>query len=301
MSDGFTVARIMHKTVQAISRISFAEWKKIVLKVKERTDDNNVVIISAGVGFFGFLAIFPAIMALISIYGFVMDPQQIEDQVSKISSVMPEQTHEILQYRVDNFIKPEGKPLGWGTFFGILLGIWIGNLGTKSLFRGINIAYGTESRRGIIKNNGLTLLFTFGAIILIILSAALIVAFPAIIEKIGLPDHIVSLTSWLRWLVMGVVLVGSISLIYYFGPKRSRPGFMWCIPGAVLASSLWLLASWAFSFYIRNFWNLGEIYGSISAVIFLMLWLFISTFIVLLGAELNYEIERQAMQESGQK
>ena len=247
--------------------------------------------------FFGFLAIFPAIMALISIYGVVMDPQQIEQQVSKISSMMPEQTHEILQYRVDNFIKPEEESLGWGTFFGILLGIWIGNLGTKSLFRGINIAYGTESKRGIIKNNGLTLLFTFGAIILIILSAALIVAFPTLIEKIGLPDNIESLIGWLRWLVMGIVLVGSIGLIYNFGPKRRRPGFMWVIPGAVFAACLWLLASWSFSFYIRNFWNLGEIYGSISAVVFLLLWLFISTFIVLLGAELNYEIEHLAMRE----
>jgi membrane protein len=288
----------MNKTVQSISKISFSEWKSILIKVKERISENNVVIISAGVGFFGFLAIFPAIMALISIYGFVMDPQQIEEQVSKISSMIPEQTHKILQYRVDNFIKPEGESLGLHTFLGILLGIWIGNLGTKSLFRGINIAYETESKRGIIKNNGITLLFTFGAIILIILSAALIVAFPAIIGKIGLPDTIEVLITWLRWLVMGIILVGSISLIYFFGPKRSRSGFMWVIPGAVLATSLWLMASWAFSFYIRNFWNLSEIYGSISAVVFLMLWLFISTFIILLGAEFNYGIEQHLREES---
>ena len=281
----------MHKTAPSISKLSFSEWKSILLKVKGRIGENNVVIVAAGVGFFGFLAIFPAMMALISIYGFLIDPKEIEEQVSNISSMMPEQTHEILQYRVDNFIKPEGESLGWSTFFGILLGIWIGNLGTKSLFRGINIAYGTDSKRGIIKNNGLTLLFTFGAIILIILSAALIVAFPALIEKIGLPDKISSLISWMRWLVMGIVLVGSIGLIYNFGPKRKRPGFKWVLPGAVIATFLWLIASWTFSFYLRNFWNLSEIYGSISTVIFLMLWLFISTFIILLGAEINYEIE----------
>ena len=281
----------MHKTAPSISKLSLSEWKSILLKVKRRIGENNVVIVAAGVGFFGFLAIFPAMMALISIYGFLIDPKEIEEQVSNISSMMPEQTHEILQYRVDNFIKPEGESLGWSTFFGILLGIWIGNLGTKSLFRGINIAYGTDIKRGIIKNNGLTLLFTFGAIILIILSAALIVAFPALIEKIGLPDKISSLISWMRWLVMGIVLVGSIGLIYNFGPKRKRPGFKWVLPGAVIATFLWLLASWTFSFYLRNFWNLNEIYGSISTVIFLMLWLFISTFIILLGAEINYEIE----------
>ncbi|WP_162418960.1 YihY/virulence factor BrkB family protein [Cyclobacterium roseum] len=286
----------MDKKVQSIFELSFSEWKAILLKVKDQIGENNVVIVSAGVGFFGFLAIFPAIMALISIYGFVMDPQEIEEQVSKISSMLPVQTHEILQYRVDQFIKSTGESLGWGTVFAILLGIWIGNIGTKSLFRGINIAYETKSHRGILKHNGLTLLFTFGAIILIILSAALIVAFPSIIEQIGLPDNIERLISWLRWLIMGLILVGSIGLIYRFGPERKRPTFHWVIPGAVLATILWLLASWAFSFYIRHFWNLGEIYGSLSAVVFLMLWLFISTFIILLGAELNSEMEHHAME-----
>ncbi|MDN3686795.1 YihY/virulence factor BrkB family protein [Cyclobacterium jeungdonense] len=287
---------IRNKKVQSISELSFSEWKAILLKVKDQIGENNVIIVSAGVGFFGFLAIFPAIMALISIYGFVMDPQEIEEQVSKISSMMPEQTHEILQYRVDQFIQSTGESLGWGTVFAILLGIWIANIGTKSLFRGINIAYEIKSHRGILKHNGLTLLFTFGAIILIILSAALIVAFPSIIEQIGLPDNMERLISWLRWLIMGLILVGSMGLIYRFGPGRKRPTFHWVIPGAVLATILWLLASWAFSFYIRHFWNLGEIYGSLSAVVFLMLWLFISTFIILLGAELNSEIERHAME-----
>ncbi len=286
----------MDKKVQSIFELSFSEWKAILLKVKDQIGENNVIIVSAGVGFFGFLAIFPAIMALISIYGFVMDPQEIEEQVSKISSMLPEQTHEILQYRVDQFIKSTGESLGWGTVFAILLGIWIANIGTKSLFRGINIAYETKSHRGILKHNGLTLLFTFGAIILIILSAALIVAFPSIIEQIGLPDNMERLISWLRWLIMGLILVGSIGLIYRFGPGRKRPKFHRVIPGAVLATLLWLLASWAFSFYIRHFWNLGEIYGSLSAVVFLMLWLFISTFIILLGAELNSEMEHHAME-----
>ncbi|MBN3581938.1 YihY/virulence factor BrkB family protein [Algoriphagus aestuarii] len=288
---------MMHKHVQSISTLSFSDWKNILIEVKKRIGENNVVIVSAGVAFFGFLAIFPAIMALISIYGFVMDPQQIEEQVSEITSIMPEQTLDIIQNRVDQFIKSKGESIGWGTIIGILLGVWIGNLGTKSLFRGINIAYDTENKRGIIKNNGLTLLFTFGAIILIILSASMIVAFPAIIEKTGLTEQTVSLFSWLRWLVMGAVLVGSIGLIYNFAPKRNQPGFKWVIPGAFFATCLWLLASSAFSFYIRHFWNLNEIYGSISAVVFLMLWLFISTFIILIGAEFNFAIENHLMGE----
>lgn len=146
---------IRNKKGQSISKLSFSEWKAILLKVKDQIGENNVVIVSAGVGFFGFLAIFPAIMALISIYGFVMGPQEIEEQVSNISSMMPEQTHEILQYRVDQFIQSTGESLGWGTVFAILLGIWIANIGTKSLFRGINIAYDTKSHRGSSNTMGL--------------------------------------------------------------------------------------------------------------------------------------------------
>ncbi|MEX2565046.1 MAG: YihY/virulence factor BrkB family protein [Cyclobacteriaceae bacterium] len=288
---------IDNKKVGSPYEISFSGWKAVLVKVKDQIGENNVIIVSAGVGFFGFLAIFPAIMALISIYGLVMDPQQIEEQLTNISSMMPEQTYKILQQRADNFINSSGGALGWGTAFGILFGIWIANVGTKSLFKGIDIAYKTRSYRGILKHNGLTLLFTFGAIILIILSAGLIVAFPAIVEKIGLPDNIENLISWLRWPIMGLILVGSISLIYNFAPGRMRPKFKWVIPGALLASILWLLASWAFSIYIRNFWNLGEIYGSISAVVILMLWLFLTSFIILLGAELNAELENHAFKE----
>ncbi|MEX2513647.1 MAG: YihY/virulence factor BrkB family protein [Cyclobacteriaceae bacterium] len=280
--------------VRSPSEISLSEWKALLLKVKDQIAENNVIIVAAGVAFFGFLAIFPAIMALISIYGLVMDPQQIEEQLITISSMMPDQTYEILQKRIDKFIKTSGDALGWGTAFGILFGIWIANIGTKSLFKGVDIAYETKRSRGFLKHNGLTLLFTFGAIILIILSVALIVAFPAIVEKIGLPDNIENLISWLRWLVMGLILVASISLIYAFAPRRKRPKFKWLIPGALLASILWLLASWAFSFYIRNFGNYGEIYGSISAVVILMLWLYLSSFIILLGAELNAEVENHA-------
>jgi membrane protein len=283
--------------IQSPTEISFSGWKTILVDVKDQIAENNVVIVSAGVGFFGFLAIFPAIMALISIYGLAMDPRQIEEQLTKISSVVPEQTYEILKQRVENFINTSGGTLGWGTAFGILFGIWSANKGTKSLFTGVDIAYETKSNRGFLKQNGLTLLFTFGAIILIILSVALIVAFPAIVNKISLPGNIESLVSWLRWLIMALILVSCISLVYAFAPERKRPKFKWVIPGSLLATVLWLIASWGFSYYISNFGNFGEIYGSIAAVVILMLWLYLSSFIILLGAELNAELENYANQD----
>lgn len=288
--------KIQHhgKKVQTPTEISLSGWKDVLVKVKDKIPENNVVIVSAGVAFFGFLSIFPAIMALISIYGLAMDPQQIEEQLTRLSSMMPEETYKVLQQRVNKFIDNAGGSLGWGTAFGILFGIWSANKGTKSLFKGVDIAYETNSNRGFIKQNALTLLFTFGAIILVILSAALIVAFPAIMQSLDLPGNIQNLIGLLRWLVMGLILVGSISLVYGFAPERKRPKFKWVISGALLSTILWLLASWAFSFYIRNFSNFGEVYGSLSAIVILMLWLLLSSFIILLGAELNAELEHHA-------
>ncbi len=285
------------KKLQSPTEISFSGWKDVMVKVKDKIGENHVMIVSAGVAFFGFLSIFPAIMALISIYGLAMDPQQVEEQLTRVSSMMPKQTYEVLRQQVEKFVNNSGGSLGWGTAFGILFGIWSANKGTKSLFKGVDIAYETKSNRGVLKQNALTLLFTFGAIILVILSAALIVAFPAIIESIDIPGNMQNLIDWLRWLVMGLILVGSISLVYGFAPEKKRPKFKWVISGALLSAILWLLASWAFSFYIRNFSNFGEIYGSLSAIVILMLWLYLSSFIILLGAELNAELEHHAKME----
>lgn len=272
--------------------ISLSGWKAILTNVKDQIGKNNVIIVSAGVGFFGFLAIFPGIMALVSIFGLTMDPQLIDDQLSKISSMVPEEVYGIIEKRVENFINTTGNTLGWGTAFGILFGIWSANKGTKSLFTGVDIAYRSKSKRGLIKQNALTLLFTFGAIILLIISVVLIVAFPAIVDKIGLSTIMQNILSWMRWLIMALISVFCISLIYIFAPVRPRQRVKWVLTGASVATLLWLLASWGFSYFISNFGNYGEIYGSLSAVVVLMLWLYLSSLIILLGAELNSEIEK---------
>lgn len=281
-----------YKHPKSPTKISASGWKTIVLKVKDQIGEDNVAIVSAGVAFYGFLAIFPAIMALISIYGLAMDPQQIESQISQLSSMMPEQAFSIIQNQIDKFTSTSGKTLGWGTAIGILFSIWSANKGIKSLFTGVDIAYNTESTRGFFKQNGLTLLFTFGAIILVILSMALIVAFPAFVDQIGLPSQIASLISWLRWVVLAIIVVFFLCLVYMYAPARPRPEFRWVLLGAALATFLWLIASWGFSYYVSNFGSYGEIYGSISAVVVLMLWLFLTSFIILMGAEVNAVTER---------
>ena len=283
-----------HTDPKSPTKISGSGWKSILMEVKDQIGKDNVAIVSAGVAFYAFLAVFPAIMALISIYGLAMDPQQIESQISKLSSMMPEQAFSLVETQIEKFTSTSGGTLGWGTALGILFSLWSANKGIKSLFTGVDIAYNTENTRGFFRQNALTLTFTLGAIILVIISMTLIVVFPALVDLIGLPSQIESLISWLRWIILALIVVFFFCLVYKFAPARPRPRFRWVLLGACFATLVWLIASWGFSYYVSNFGSYGQIYGSISAVVILMLWLLLTSLIILVGAEINSVSEQYA-------
>lgn len=285
-----------HKTknIQSLKKIKGSGWKNILINVKDRIGEHNLTIVAAGVAFFSFLAIFPALVTILSIYGLAVDPQQAEQQISQLSSMMPKEAFSIIKERIENLVSTSGGTLGWGTIIGILVSLWSANAGTKSLFTGIEIAYNNKNNRGLIKQNALTLLFTLCAILTLLLSLTLIVVFPAIVNMIGLPENIETLTSWLRWPLLAAIVIFVISMMYKFAPDRNAPKLKWVVLGAAVSTFLWLVISWGFSFYVSNFGNYGEMYGSISAVVILMLWLFLTSFIILLGAELNSQTEHHA-------
>ena len=285
---------INYKTFDSPKDFDASGWKKILMRVKERIEEDNITIVSAGVAFYAFLAIFPALMAIISIYGLVVSPQQVEQQISNLSGMMPEDAFSIIKERIENLVSTSGSTLSWSLALGILISLWSANTGIKSLFTGLDIAYDTKNNRGFIKQNAISLAFTFGAIITLILSLGLIVVFPAIVETFGLPGNIESIVSWLRWPLLAIIVIGVISLFYRFAPDRKTPEFKWVVVGAALATLLWLLASLGFSYYVSNFGNYGEMYGAISAVVIMLLWLFITCFIILLGGEVNSASENYA-------
>ncbi len=278
------------KRINSFLKIPFSGWKHILIEVKDEIGADYVGLISAGVAFYAFLAIFPAIMALISIYGLATDPHQIERQLSQISSMMPQEAFQILQRRIETFIQTYSNSLGVSTLIGIGFSIWSANKGTKSLFKGVDIAYDTVNDRGFFRQVLLAFIFTVFGTILLALSMALIVGFPAMVGGLDLPANIEKLIGWLRWPVLAIIVTFFLCLIYQHAPARSRPALKWVLPGAIVSTVLWLLASWGFSFYVSNFASYGEIYGSVSAVVVMLLWLYITSFIVLLGAEINSEI-----------
>lgn len=282
------------KVIGSPKEIGSSGWKKILKRAKERIVEDKIPIVSAGVAFYAFLAIFPSVMALFSIYGLATDAQTAEEQITRLAEIMPEETISIIEGRIDNLMETSTAALGWGTVFSLLVALWSANQGTKSLFTGLNVAYRTDNERSFIKQNALTLLFTLGAFIIIIVSLGFIVIFPILVNTIGLPGTAESLIQWLRWPILAIIVIFALGIIYQYAPARETPEFKWVILGAVVATLGWLIASWGFSIYVNNFAAFGEMYGPLSAVVILMFWLFITSFIILVGGELNRAVEAYA-------
>ncbi|KKL68992.1 hypothetical protein LCGC14_2119440 [marine sediment metagenome] len=272
-------------------------WRDILLRTKDEISNDHVSVVSAGVAFFGLLAIFPAIAAVISIAGLLLDPQTMQDQISQLVALLPQDAGAILEEQATK-VASDDTSAGFGAVLGVLLALYSASKGMKTLMEGMNIAYDEDEKRGFIKLNivalGLTLFLIFGLIMAV---AATVVA-PAIVTALGLPGWIESLITYARWPLLAVFAMFGLAAIYRWGPSREDPEWRWVTWGAVLATIIWIAASIGFSIYVRNFGSYTETYGAIGGVIILLTWLWLSAFIVLFGAELNSEMEHQTHKDT---
>lgn len=251
---------------------------------------------AAGIAFYFFMAIFPAIAAIVSIYGLVMDPAEVEQQISQISGELPEQASNLISDILKGISAESDKALGWSLAIGILLSLWSANKGTSAVFEGVNIAYNEIDERNFLKKYAITLLFTAGGVIAGFLCITFVVGFPAIVDRINLPLSLKTIVQWTRWPLLAAVVMGALSLVYKVAPDRvGNSKFQRTMPGALMATILWLFGSLLFTLYMDNFGSYDKTYGSFAAIIILMLWFYLTGFIILLGAELNSQIERQVV------
>lgn len=280
-------------------QLTWKGWKQIGKRVISELTVDHISIVAAGVAFYFFLALFPTFIAAISIFGLVMEPAQIQQQISELAHILPPQSSQMIADILEDITSKSETTLGWSLVLSVLFSLWSAQQGTKAVFAGINIAYDEIDERGFFKYNGLTLLFTLGGILIGIIGTVLVVVFPAIIQGINLPvNGVESIVQWLRWPVLALILMGILAITYKIAPARRNPEFRWVSWGAVIATILWLAGSILFSFYISNFGNYDKMYGSFAAVIILMLWFFITAYVILLGAEINSEMEHQTRKDT---
>jgi membrane protein len=255
-------------------------------------------MIAAGVAFYGLFAIVPALGATVAIYGLIADPETVQQQLQAAGSVLPEDARSIIDEQLSRVTDSAPTALGIGAALGILLTLWSANKGTKGLIEALNIAYDEREDRNFLVLNLISLALTLGMIIFVIVTLALIAVLPALFGNLGLSATLISLAQRLRWPVLAFIFVLALAVLYRFAPSRERPRWRWVSWGAVASTLLWIAGSAAFSWYASNFATYNETYGSLGAVLILMMWLWLSAFIVLLGAEVNAEMEHQTARDT---
>jgi membrane protein len=273
-------------------------WRDILFRVKDEMARDNLSMIAAGVAFYGLFAIFPALAALVSIYGLIVEPQDAQQQIAQLQGVLPQDARSIVEEQLTRVTSSAQGALSLGVLGGLLLTLWSAGRGTKALIEALNIVYDEDEKRGLIKLNAIALALTLGIVLFVVAALALVAILPPLLAGLGLPEAVQAWARWLRWPILAGAFMTALAVLYRYGPSREEPRWRWVSWGAAAATLLWIAGSVLFSWYVANFDSYNETYGSVGAVAILMMWFWLSALIVLLGAELNAEMEHQTERDT---
>ena len=274
-------------------------WWAIAKRVAANVSGHRLLTEAAAITFYALLALFPALAALVSLYGLFADPATISDQMTALAGVVPDGGMEIITGQVRALTADGGgKKLGVGLVIGLGISLWSANQATKALFDGLNVVYGEEEKRGFLLRTAVTLAFTMGGIVFVLLAMAAVVAVPIVLETVGLSGVADFLLKFLRWPVLLLALAALLACIYRFGPSREKAKWAWVSWGGGFGAVAWVLGSIAFSYYVSHFGSYNKTYGSLGAAVGFLTWIWLSATIVLTGAEVNAEMEHQTARDT---
>jgi membrane protein len=280
------------------SEIPAKGWKDILLRVYANIGDHRILALAAGMTYYSILAIFPALAALVAIYGVFSDPASIAKHFDQISGFVPNGAIDVAREQLTRVTSKGNQTLGLTFAVGLAVSLWSANAAMKSLFDTLNIVYDEKEKRGFLKLNAISLSFTVAAIAFVLLALGSVVIVPVVLNYLHLSHFADLLVRIARWPAMFVCLALALAVVYRFGPSRETPRWRWITWGSAAATILWLCASALFSWYAANFGKFNETYGSLGAVIGFMTWLWISAIVILLGAELDSEMEHQTARDT---
>ncbi|MDX1658838.1 MAG: YihY/virulence factor BrkB family protein [Nitriliruptorales bacterium] len=274
-------------------QMSWAGWKQVLLRVKDEIKDDNVALLAGGVALFALLAVPPAIVAAVTMWGLFSEPTQIVAAVENVSEVLPAGATDFITQQVRSVAEGSESSLGWGLAIGLVAAIWSASSGMKGIMNALTGAYDEIEGRGFLKLRGMALALTFGGMIFALLTIGLIAVLPVVLEEIALVSTIESLLLWGRWPLLALAMMAALGILYHYGPDRSKPRWSWVTPGAVAGTLIWLAASAGFAWYASAFDKFSSTYGTMAGLVVFILWLFLTAFAILIGAELNSELEHQ--------
>jgi membrane protein len=264
----------------------------------QEVSHNNIFLVSGGVTYAMLLALSPGLAALVSIYGLLLDPNQIEKQVAAMSVMLPEQSRQLLADELHQLASASGGALGFAAIFGLLLALWSASRGMSGMITALDIAYEEEEHRSFLRFNALAIALTLCAIVGGFVAIALVVGLPALVQLLNLGAVAKWLLMVVEWPLLIMLVMAGLALMYRYAPDRDEAQWRWVSPGAIVATILWIIASVAFTVYVSNFGSYDKTYGSLGGAIIMLTWLYMSSFIVLFGAVINAQSERQTRKDT---
>jgi membrane protein len=279
-------------------QIPWRGWKDIFWRTYQQVGEDRLLAVAAGVVFYGLLALFPALTALVSLYGLFAKASTINDHLSMAAGILPGGAVDIIREQITRLVSKGDAKLGFGFIVGLGIALWSANAGMKAIMDALNVVYEEKEKRSFIKLNLVSLAFTLAAIAAMLLALGAVVVVPLVLTWIGLGSLTETLFQVLRWPALLVLIIIGLALIYRFAPSRREPRWQWISVGSALAAIAWLGSSALLSWYLSSFANYDATYGSLGAAIGMMMWMWISSIVILFGAQLNSEIEHQTARDS---
>lgn len=273
-------------------------WLDVVRRVRAEMKDDHISLLAAGVAFYGLLALVPALVALLSLYGLIAEPAQVEEQVVGALAAAPTEVREMVSAQLRSIAEGSSSGAIVGAIVGLLVALWSASSGIGHLVEAVGTAYDEHDDRGFVRRKALSLVLTLGAVVFLVVAFGLVALLPPLLAETGTGTAGRWIAGGLRWVVLFGGLLLALSVLYRWAPDRENARWRWTSPGAIAAAVLWLLGSIAFSVYTANFGKYNETYGSLGAVVVVMLWFMISAYAVVFGAELNAELERQTLRDT---
>ncbi|MEO7599871.1 MAG: YihY/virulence factor BrkB family protein [Opitutus sp.] len=274
-------------------------WLDILTRTKEELAQDNLSIVAAGIAFYWFLAFIPALGAVISIYALVADPAQVSEHLSLLNQVMPAEIMPMLREQLTRLTSAD-QAAGISAIISFVLALYGSSKAATALIQGLNIAYDEEEKRGFLKLQAIALLLTVCGVIGAVFAIGLVAVLPSILGHMHLGKGAALFASILRWPILIGGFMLALAVVYRYAPSRDEPKWRWVSWGAVLGAGLWVLGSAAFSIYAATFGNYDKTYGSLGALVIFLFWLYLTAYTVLIGAELNSEMERQTAKDTTQ-
>jgi membrane protein len=274
-----------------------AGWKATLKRVWGKLSEDHVSLIAAGVSHYALLATFPALFAVVAVYGLVMSPDRIQAQVSSFSRFTPPDVANIIDTALRGIAESQGGSLSFGAVIGVLLALWGARAGMDAVMTATNIAYGIDKDRSFLRRMLVSLGLTVAAMVGFVLMLGVAVAIPFIARALGVGGVLTTVIDVVRWVACWLLVVLGLAVVYRFAPNRQQAHWRWISYGSATAATVWVIASVLFSIYVQNFGSYGKTYGALGGVVVMLLWFYISSYVLLIGAEIDAALEKQTVPE----